>query len=77
MASKIAGKRLAKRTGCIWGGEWGRDKFSHSRLSRQEIPPGPVEAPTGTFEDLDGKFGDLKATSLKEFIDTVVEWIQQ
>ncbi|MGV3246626.1 type I-E CRISPR-associated protein Cas7/Cse4/CasC [Rothia sp. 11254D007CT] len=38
---------------------------------------GPVEALTGTYPELDGKFGDLKATSLKEFIDAVVEWIQQ
>lgn len=38
---------------------------------------GPVEALTGTYEGLDGQFGALKATSLKEFIDTVVEWIQQ
>lgn len=38
---------------------------------------GPVEALTGTYPELDEKFGDLKATSLKEFIDTVVEWIQQ
>ena len=38
---------------------------------------GPVEALTGTYDGLDGRFGDLKATSLKEFIDTVVEWIQQ
>ncbi|MGV3016732.1 type I-E CRISPR-associated protein Cas7/Cse4/CasC [Rothia sp. 88186D007BW] len=38
---------------------------------------GPVEALTGTYEGLDGQFGNLKATSLNEFIDTVVEWIQQ
>lgn len=38
---------------------------------------GPLEALTGTYPDLDGRFGDLKATSLKEFVDAVVEWIRQ
>lgn len=38
---------------------------------------GPVEALTGTYEGLRGKFGNLETTSLREFIDTVVEWIQQ
>ena len=38
---------------------------------------GPVEALTGTYADLDGQFGDLTATSLKDFVDTVVEWIRQ
>lgn len=38
---------------------------------------GPVEALTGTYEDLDGKFGSLEATSLNKFIDAVVEWIQK
>lgn len=38
---------------------------------------GPLEALTGTYADLDGKFGNLKATSLKEFVDAVVEWVRQ
>lgn len=38
---------------------------------------GPLEALTGTYPELDGKFGDLNATSLKEFVDAVVEWIRQ
>lgn len=38
---------------------------------------GPLEALTGTYAELDGKFGELEATSLKAFIDAVVEWIQR
>ncbi|MDO4898857.1 MAG: type I-E CRISPR-associated protein Cas7/Cse4/CasC, partial [Rothia sp. (in: high G+C Gram-positive bacteria)] len=49
------------------------------KLARRFDPDnfGPVEALTGTYADLDGQFGNLTATSLKDFVDTVVEWIRQ
>lgn len=36
---------------------------------------GPVETLSGTFPDLDGRFGSLKPESLDDLINKVVDWI--
>ncbi|MFW0185248.1 type I-E CRISPR-associated protein Cas7/Cse4/CasC [Rothia sp. CCM 9418] len=56
------------------------DELAQQYAAARRFDPdnfGPVESLTGTYTDLDGKFGDLKAVSRKEFVENIVEWICQ